>query len=415
MKPILNFLYISILIVALASCSEDDDDSASLAVMEMPQSEAISLTSVIDSGGYVYEYSLKLDKATSSNFIFKVKVDEDLVDEYNKNNSTSYEMMPSTLYSLTRVDGVIKEGELESNTLSVAFNAVYGLDSGAVYLLPVVAVPEGSSVDLVETTEQAVSYFIFKVDGNFDNISGLDMSTYSSAMYTSLYFPDDEVVTIDENTHTFEVLVYPYNWHSGTTYIGSWKGKDLNNNNESFRGCELRVSGTAGATAIGNRQCDLTKASSNVTLPANQWSLITVTCDGTQTGQSSEVAYRLYINGELVASAAPTKRYGSSSKQGFKVGYTINGMQFGYPSSSYYFDGLISEIRMWKGCLTEDEIKANLREVQSPSSDKMYGYWKLNEGSGNILYDSSGNGRNMEFSESSTVVWGAAINNLPTK
>ena len=41
-----------------------------------------------------------------------------------------------------------------------------------------------------------------------------------------------EVVTIEDNTHTFEMLVYPYSWHSGTNYIGTWRGKDTNNNNE---------------------------------------------------------------------------------------------------------------------------------------------------------------------------------------
>ena len=42
-------------------------------------------------------------------------------------------------------------------------------------------------------------------------------------------------------------------------------------------------------------------ANQNITLPANQWVRLTITCDGTKTGQNTEVAYRLYINGEEVA------------------------------------------------------------------------------------------------------------------
>ena len=205
----------------------------------------------------------------------------------------------------------------------------------------------------------------------------------------------------------------PYNWHSGTNYIGTWRGKDTNNNNEVFSGCELRVTGATGASNIGNRQCDLTLANQNITLPANQWVRLTITCDGTKTGQNTEVAYRLYINGEEVASAKPTKRWGPSSSQRFKVGYTLTGIQFGNTSSSMYFDGLISDIRMWKKCLTAEEVKANLRTIASPSSSDLYGYWKLDEGEGNTLKDSSGNGRDLTFPASANIIWNAEFNDLP--
>ena len=35
------------------------------------------------------------------------------------------------------------------------------------------------------------------------------MSSYSTDMYRTLSFANDEVVTIEDNTHTFEMLVYP--------------------------------------------------------------------------------------------------------------------------------------------------------------------------------------------------------------
>lgn len=79
------------------------------------------------------------------------------------------------------------------------------------------------------------------------------------------------------------------------------------------------------------------------------------------------------------------------------MGYTLTGIQFGNTSSSMYFDGLISDIRMWKKCLTAEEVKANLRTIASPSSSDLYGYWKLDEGEGNTLKDSSGNGRDLTF------------------
>lgn len=252
-------------------------------------------------------------------------------------------------------------------------------------------------------------YIALDVDRELIYTPGLSMQNYSSAMYRTLSIPNNEVVTIEGNTHTFEMRIFCYGWHSGTNYIGTWRGQDTGNNNEAFSGCEVRVTGEEGNSNIGNRQCDLTLASQGKTISAGTWHTISITCDGTLTGQRQEVAYRYYLDGELIAEAAPTKRFGPTSSQRFQVGYTLTGFQFGYASSGYYFNGLIGEIRMWKDCLTQEEIRSHLRTVENPSKDEMYAYWKLDEGEGTTLKDSSGNGRDLTFPEGTEVAWGAEL------
>lgn len=405
------------LVSSISSCS-DNETVVSLPTLETPQSEsgpvAILYTDVLKSGGYTYNYTVKLDKPATTTMMCDVATDSALVDAYNTEHNTSYKLMPASVYTLIGTEGIIKPGEQESDTLSVCFKSLYGLTSGEQYLLPIVAKPDETCANQFGTSDKSVSYFSINIEGELDYIVGLDMSKRISSMYTTLSLPNNEVVTMTDNTHTFEMLIYPYNWNSGTNYIGTWRGNDLNNANEAFSGCEFRVSGTGGLTNTGNRQCDLTTTTNGIAFPANQWSLLTVTCDGPMTGQKTEVAYKMYINGVLVASRAPTKRYGTTSSQRFKVGYTLTGIRFGYGSASYYFDGLISEVRMWKKCLTAEEINANIREVKSPSSDEMYGYWKVNEGTGNTLKDYSGNSRDLTFPGTATVKWGAEYNsNLP--
>lgn len=408
-------LFITI-ILTLQSCSDDDNTvlNSNLPVLIMPQSEngftVIDPAEVLNSGNYLYEFEITLDKPTATTMLCSIDENRDLVEAYNKNHGTLYKQMPTSIYSLVGTNGIIKAGETKSNTLSILFTSLYGLTEGEKYLLPIVTILDASVADQFQITDKSVSYLSISSDFKIDYIPGLDMRTYSTSMYTKLNLPNNEIVIIDENTHTFEMMIYPYSWHSGTNYIGTWSGNDINNNNEAFSGCELRVTGTSGASNIGNRQADLTLANNNIIIKPNQWNLISVTCDGTKTGQNTEIAYRLYINGELVSEKAPSKRFGPTSSQRFKVGYTLTGMQFGMSSSSYYFDGLISEIRMWKKCLTEEEIRANLREVKSPSSTEMYAYWKLDEGEGNILKDSSGNGRNLTFSPTTNVAWSAEFN-----
>lgn len=421
MKNNINRLTLLLLVllggVGFTSCSDDDNDFIELPTIEMPQSEAgpvsIDYREILDAGSYVYDYTIKLDKPAATTLLCDIAVDESMVEAYNAANNTSYKMMPAFVYELQAKNAIVKAGQQESNSLSVKFSSLFGLVEGEEYLLLIVATIDETCVGQFVTDTRSVSYFTISIDGELDYIPGLNMSSYSTDMYRTLSFTNDEVVTIEDNTHTFEMLVYPYSWHSGTNYIGTWRGKDTNNNNEVFSGCELRVTGATGASNIGNRQCDLTLANQNITLPANQWVRLTITCDGTKTGQNIEVAYRLYINGEEVASAKPTKRWGPSSSQRFKVGYTLTGIQFGNTSSSMYFDGLISDIRMWKKCLTAEEVKANLRTIASPSSSDLYGYWKLDEGEGNTLKDSSGNGRDLTFPASANIIWNAEFNDLP--
>ena len=327
MKNNINRLTLLLLVllggVGFTSCSDDDNDFIELPTIEMPQSEAgpvsIDYREILDAGSYVYDYTIKLDKPAATTLLCDIAVDESMVEAYNAANNTSYKMMPAFVYELQAKNAIVKAGQQESNSLSVKFSSLFGLVEGEEYLLPIVATIDETCVGQFVTDTRSVSYFTISIDGELDYIPGLNMSSYSTDMYRTLSFANDEVVTIEDNTHTFEMLVYPYNWHSGTNYIGTWRGKDTNNNNEVFSGCELRVTGATGASNIGNRQCDLTLANQNIMLPANQWVRLTITCDGTKTGQNIEIAYRLYINGEEVASAKPTKRWGPSSSQRFKV------------------------------------------------------------------------------------------------
>ena len=116
------------------------------------------------------------------------------------------------------------------------------------YLLPIVATIDETCVGQFVTDTRSVSYFTISIGWGIGLYTGIEYEFLLTDMYRTLSFANDEVVTIEDNTHTFEMLVYPYNWHSGTNYIGTWRGKDTNNNNEVFSGCELRVTGATGAS-----------------------------------------------------------------------------------------------------------------------------------------------------------------------
>lgn len=400
-------------LLLMISCSEEA--GVTLPSVSMPEEGSITPVAVTCSqalDGYTHTFTLHSDQAPSTPLMGSITVDESYVTAYNAEHGTAYQMMPDNIYEIPAADFIIAQGRTESNTVNINFlGTVYGLEKGVSYLLPIVPVIDENVIGDC-TTGIPVHYIAMDVDREYIYTPGLRFSSSSSTMRQTLSFADAEsAVDMGDNTHTFEMRIFPYSWHSGVNYIGTWRGYDRNNNNEGFSGCEIRVTYNAGEglSNIGNRQCDLTLArTGDKPITTGEWHTITVTCDGSKTGQSSEPAYRLYYDGELISEAAPTKRYGQASSQGFKVGYSLNGFTFGN-SASNYFDGLIGEIRIWKDCLSQEQIKASLRTVVNPSADKMYAYWKLDEGDGVLLKDSSGNGRDLSFTEGTDVTWSAEL------
>ena len=51
----------------------------------------------------------------------------------------------------------------------------------------------------------------------------------------------------------------------------------------------------------------------------------------------------------------------------------------------------MSEVRIWDKALSENQLKNNM-VVVSPKADGLRAYWKMNEGSGRIFEDATGNG-----------------------
>lgn len=106
----------------------------------------------------------------------------------------------------------------------------------------------------------------------------------------------------------------------------------------------------------------------------------------------------VFINGEQVYKKGTYGNYpsfditnegnGDESTRAFWIGYSY--------SSDRYFPGYMSEVRVWNRMLSADEIKAeNHFYTVDPNSEGLVGYWKFNEGTGNIIKDYSASGNDM--------------------
>jgi len=95
----------------------------------------------------------------------------------------------------------------------------------------------------------------------------------------------------------------------------------------------------------------------------------------------------LYINGLLVRTSPFTST----------ISNVHPSATLGSPSGYGPFDGSIDEVRIWSTSLSEATIAAWYNQHvdnSHPNIANLYSYWKLDEGTGNITIDGSGNGRN---------------------
>ena len=60
--------------------------------------------------------------------------------------------------------------------------------------------------------------------------------------------------------------------------------------------------------------------------------------------------------------------------------------------TSDWFSGKIDEATIWDRTLSQEEIQSYMSTTPTGNESDLVGYWKFNEGSGNTLYDHSGNG-----------------------
>lgn len=124
----------------------------------------------------------------------------------------------------------------------------------------------------------------------------------------------------------------------------------------------------------------------------DRWYHVAVTWDDT-------FAY-FYIDGELLY------RTGISNYSGFNLGVAYGGSESDYNRAFWigyaynadrFFPGYMAEVRVWNRTLTKEEINAENHFYSVPvDSEGLVGYWKLNDGAGQIIKDHSPSGNSMQ-------------------
>lgn len=299
-----------------------------------------------------------------------------LVDKYNAQYNTSYLALP---------DGLLV---FEKNTVTIAQNAYVSSDSIAIKMdnskvasledgkdyLAAVSLSSSSDNSVRVSSNMGIVYLKIQVREGALLFNSLDMS--DSGLYSEYHFDksNPSFTPIALPTYTCEIKIFLAEEEPNRIRrVCNWGGSGSNMLRFGEGGVWKRLQWVyPGGNLFSNKM-----------FSANRWYTVSLTYgDG---------KYTMYVDGVKDSEK-------SASGGSFKFSLFELGMSWaGYPEQQK-MNGRIAEVRLWSKALNSSEIEQGLCSVDA-KSEGLVAYWKMNEGSGAIFHDATGNGYDMDWSD----------------
>lgn len=395
MKRILTII---ILLAAAVACQVNDeaaykfDNSVYLDVSAMKNRHTTNFSNNVPS--LTREITVTLAYPSETDITATVAVDPSLVDEFNGRYGTSYEMLPSKYYEFAEQNVTIPAGRTTSQALPLNLVGLMGEDddqTGALtmdntYLLPIAI----TTSDMTRLKGSDVAYYLVRRSsqitvaarlgkGNWINFPTLDEPGPQSDAFNGL------------TAVTYEALINIDEFLGGDVSISSVMGVEqyllLRIGDTSFNREQLQFDGSGGGSSFGK----FPAADKSKLLETGRW--IHVACTYDQT----ERTVRIYVDGKIQSETKGVGVTAPSEDNRINLAMRALGLKDAYQffiARSYDDNrplmGMICEARVWSVARTPEQIWENMYRITNPKEDPtLIGYWKFDEGKGNIIRDYS--------------------------
>lgn len=310
------------------------------------------------------------------------------VTKFNTEHRTSYFTIPASAIDLSGLSTVIKAGSSASTPVIVKMISTSSLVDGRSYLIPLsIKTFTGDQMHVLESS-RTIFLRVARIIGfpalSMNNSTGATTGSPGTRgrFNATALFDQSNPAMLSNFTLEIKNLVYAF------------RGGDGNTNPQPIQTL-ISWSGTGGGS-IGLRYGELGNPNNSLQLIGSlgsafaygfnpmQWYTISITYDGSKG--------IMYVDGNKVAEVA------GSMVMAFSA---LNlGQNWGGYDTRQYFNGRISECRVWSRALTPGEIKLNLCGAD-PNANGLLAYWKFNEGSGSMFYNSASSGAkyNMDWTK----------------
>lgn len=279
--------------------------------------------------------------------------------------------LPYASCAIMNPEVTIAAGANVSGVATVSFSGFASLDRNTVFVMPIVL---KNITDINVIAPKTVVYYVFKGAALINVVCNM---TENRAGAKSWGTPSK----FQDMTHfTCEALVRQNQAGRLISTVMGVEGHFL-----------LRI----GDSGVPDTQLQVASSTnqtnSNMKLTLGKWTHIACVFDAGKV--------TVYFDGRKVLDAASVGRtsvswnaYGSDKGETggryFWLGYSYAGDR--------YFDGEMSEVRIWDHCLSQEDILApNHFYTVDPDSEGLVAYWKMDDGGGTALHDYSGNGNDL--------------------
>ena len=296
---------------------------------------------------------------------------------------TEYKMpeavaLPSSCCSIDNPELTILKGSNSSAPANITFTNLGSLNRNLVYVMPI-ALKNVTDINVIAS--KTVVYYVFKGAALINVVCNFTENRAGAKEWKT---PDKFK---NMSKFTAEVLVRQN--QAGrliSTLMGTEGGYLLRIGDAGVPDTQLQIA------------CSSNQTNSNMTFTLGKWTHVACVFDSGYT--------TVYFDGKKVLDRAAAGRSsvtwgaygndkGEASGRYFWLSYSYAGDR--------YLDGEMSEVRIWDHCLTEEEINAETHfYTVEPDSEGLIAYWKLDDGSGTLLKDSSPNGNDLTLENPTT-------------
>ena len=397
-----NFIIRIAVLALLVSCNRFEpvdhvfDNCAYLDVSATSQTQAATFGNRV--GSLEKHLCVALSYPSDKDVKATISVDASLTDAFNHRYGTDYQLLPDAYLDFSPVSVTIEAGKVNSEKVSIGFKNLMGqgedqtgaMEMDKTYLLPV----RLSSEDISTMDGSSVAYYLVK------RSSAITVAAQLTDNWIEFPLMDTPGEVADAynglTALTYEALVnvdrFDLDNKDGVCNISTVMGVEqyllLRIGDANFERQCLQFDGSGNGSQFGKLP---SKSDPAKKLYSGSWYHVACTYD-----QNERVA-RIYVNGKLIDEVKEAGVAGPTADNKITLAMRALGMPEAYQffiGKSYNdfrpLQGKIAEARVWRVARPGDEIWKNMSRIENPKDQKdLIGYWKFNDGEGNVVKDYS--------------------------
>lgn len=343
----------------MLSCKQEYEPLANGIYFGEAVNENLKKVTIEENGAQTSVY-VSLASPMDCDVTAEIEVNSSVLDEYNKKHGTNYKLLPDSYYSLKSNQCVVKAGDLSSSMIDIDIKAFDdNLEVAEKYAIPVQLINASEvgvlhpSSSLVILCDRIINTYVLYTNG--------EELTYD--------VEEGDNLTKELRQWTVEFLILSKSF-SNNKHILSFSNKANKQTSNLF-------------ARFGEFDHPVDELQFKINhLPfygptkfvPNKWYHVAIVNDGG--------SIKLYQNGVL-------------------------DLAVDHPEPNAVFDwnkfvirhqnpGALSEFRIWGVARSQNDIVNNMYAV-NPETKGLITYWKMNEGTGNVIHDYTSNGRDLNM------------------